>query len=129
MKPVTCPYCSNAAKLVTGQVIYPHRPDLYDRKFYQCSPCDAWVGVHIGTDKPLGRLANAELRKAKMAAHAVFDPTWKGKTPKGKARKAAYRELADQFGIRGHIHIGEMDVDQCKRVVELYSPQGATCAQ
>jgi hypothetical protein len=121
MKPVICPYCSNAALLVTGVAIYPHRPDLFDRKFYQCAPCDAYVGVHINTDKPLGRLANAELRKAKVAAHAVFDPTWKGKTPKGKARKAAYFEMADRLGIRGQVHIGEMDVEQCMRVVELYA--------
>ena len=29
---------------------------------YICKPCDAYVGVHKGTDKALGRLANKELR-------------------------------------------------------------------
>lgn len=120
---VACPYCFKPAELVTGKEVYPHRPDLAERKFYECRPCKAYVGVHMGTTKPLGRLANAELRAAKQAAHAAFDPTWKGKLPKQGARKAAYREMADRFGIKGELHIGDMDVDQCRRVVELYGVQ------
>jgi len=57
-----CDYCQQQAKLVTGDIIYPHRPDLYSKKIWHCEPCRAWVGTHKGTVKPLGRLANAELR-------------------------------------------------------------------
>ena len=35
----------------------------------------AYVGVHKGTDKPLGRLANAELRYWKKRAHAAVSYT------------------------------------------------------
>lgn len=114
---VSCPYCSNEAELVGGDVIYPHRQDLRHRQFYLCRSCDAYVGTHAGTTKPLGRLANAELRQAKMAAHAAFDPTWRNN---GMKRKEAYGWLAKQLGIdRQDCHIGEFDVGMCQRVVEI----------
>ena len=111
---IICPYCSNEAPLVDGSVIYPHRPDLHSKPFYQCAPCDAYVGCHPGTEKPLGRLANAELRRAKMAAHAAFDPLWRnGKQKRGNA----YKWLAEQLGIaKRQCHIGYFDVDTCNRV-------------
>jgi len=114
-----CPYCWEKAKLVDGKAIYPHRPDLYSLNFYQCSPCGAYVGCHKTGDgkQPLGRLANAELRKAKSAAHAAFDPMWKdGK----KKRGSAYAWLADNLGIdKRDCHIGMFDVETCRRVVEI----------
>ncbi|MBL4765072.1 MAG: hypothetical protein JKX67_07320 [Colwellia sp.] len=68
MKGITpiCPYCNKFSILVTGKEVYPQCKDLSDIQIYQCKPCDAYVGCHGTSDKPLGRLANAELRKAKM---------------------------------------------------------------
>lgn len=114
-----CPYCGKSAKLVSGEVIYPHRHDLYAKQFYLCRPCDAYVGCHQGTTNPLGRLANAELRKAKMEAHAAFDPIWKSGQ---KKRGSAYAWLCDQLGIdKKGCHIGMFDVDMCNRVVAVCS--------
>lgn len=112
-----CAYCGNDARLVTGDHIYPHRPDLYHKHFYECIPCDAYVGCHPGTTNPLGRLANAELRKAKSAAHAAFDPIWKS----GRMRRgSAYAWLCDKLQIpKDECHIGMMDVGMCRRVVEI----------
>lgn len=124
----TCPYCNNPAELVGGDAIYPHRPDLAGKKMWRCQPCGAWVGCHDGTTTPLGRLANAELRKAKQAAHAAFDRLWQAKLrregcTKKEARGAAYRWLADQMGLdRETCHIGMFDVDTCRRVVEICKP-------
>ena len=116
-----CPYCQGPVALVTGEVIYPHQPDLHDKRFWRCAPCDAYVGCHPGTDKPLGRLANAELRKAKQAAHRVFDPLWKSKKMK---RSAAYGLLAQRLGIsKNQCHIGYFDIDTCKRVVQVLQPK------
>lgn len=115
--PPACPYCDKPAKFVLGDVIYPHRPDLAHKQFYHCAPCGAYVGCHDGTTKPLGRLANAELRKAKMDAHAAFDPHWQGRK---MARVHAYRLLANKLGIRADdCHIGMFDVETCKRVVDI----------
>ena len=128
---VICPYCSQPASLVGGDVIYPNRLDLHSLKFWSCSPCRAYVGCHAkgaliqthpvkkhsdGT-VPLGRLANAELRAAKSRAHAAFDPLWRGGP---MFRPKAYAWLAEALGIeRSECHIGEFDVAQCDRVVKL----------
>lgn len=114
---VHCDYCGNVVPLVTGREVYPHRPDLYAKKFYRCTPCDALVGCHPGTEKALGRLANPELRKAKMAAHAAFDPLWKSGQHK---RGQLYGWLAKQLGIeKKDCHIGMFDVAMCARVVDV----------
>ena len=114
---VTCPYCQQPAQLVSGLIIYPHRLDLGRLKFWLCKPCKAYVGCHKNGDgtKPLGRLANAELRAAKSAAHLAFDPIWKTKI---MIRTEAYYWLAKQLGIKPtQCHIGEFDIEQCKKVI------------
>ena len=125
---LSCPYCSSPAKLVGGGVVYPHRQDsrwLAAKKFWICIPCNAWVGCHPGTKTPLGRLANAELRRAKQAAHDVFDPLWEAKMRRDKCKKheargAAYRWLSKELGTPfEETHIGMFDVSQCNRVVEV----------
>lgn len=126
-----CPYCDQPAWLVPGIVIYPRGgPALRNKQYWRCAPCDAYVGCHDGTERPLGRLANAELRQAKQEAHAAFDPLWQAKMrrdgcSKGKARGAGYKWLADQLGIeRRRCHIGMLDVDQCRRVVDICRRRG-----
>lgn len=118
-----CDYCKEEVGLVGGDRIYPHRPDLFELRFWFCSDCDAWVGCHRGTTNPLGRLANAELRQAKIEAHAAFDQLWKSTTPAGTFdRSGAYKWLAEQLGIsRDDCHIGMFDVEMCRRVVEVCS--------
>lgn len=99
---------------------------------YVCQGCGARIGCHKNSKRfaSLGRLANEELRQAKMAAHAAFDPLWRRKMRKegisqSKARRLAYRWLADQLGIdRNSAHIGAFDVDLCRRVVEICAPYG-----
>lgn len=114
---VECDYCGKPARLVRGSDIYPHRKDLRFLQFWVCWPCDARVGCHSGTTAPLGRLANRELRKAKMAAHAAFDPLWK---QEHLTRSEAYEWLSSALGLpKEETHIGMFDVDTCKEVVEL----------
>lgn len=109
-----CPYCNEFSKPVTGKEVYPHRKDLYKLSFYSCNDCSAYVGAHKGTTKPLGRLANKELRKAKSAAHRAFDPLWKLGDMK---RKEAYKWLASMLNIDGSdCHIGMFDVETCEQV-------------
>lgn len=110
-----CHYCGKLSVLATGKDIYPHRKDLYSLTFFQCKSCDSYVGTHKGTNNiPLGRLANAELRKAKSYAHIHFDQLWKSKKMK---RGDAYKWLADSLGIiADDCHIGMFDVETCKRV-------------
>lgn len=120
---VLCSYCGKPAALVSGKEIYPHRDDLIHKKFWRCLSCKAHVGCHPPTahtqgrsDIPLGRLANAELRAAKQAAHEAFDRVWKDRLT---SRKSAYGLLAARLGIRNSAcHIGMFDVAMCRRTVE-----------
>jgi hypothetical protein len=128
---IFCPYCSKEAAYTSSAQVYGGRD--YGR-IYLCSPCEAWVGVHKGTDKPLGRLADKELREWKKKAHAAFDPLWQAKLrnrraergPEYKqfwARGSGYKWLAEQLGIsKTECHIGMFDVGMCKRVVEICQP-------
>ena len=118
---LTCPYCGKPAQLTTGEYIYPHRHDLKELRFWVCWPCEAHVGCHregarVGTvvsdgTLPLGRLANAALRKAKSRAHAAFDPIWKTGRMR---RRQAYSWLAKELGIAVEdCRIGMFDEHQC----------------
>lgn len=116
MTPV-CPYCDQTSEIVGGLEIYPHRSDLAQKWFWRCFQCSAYVGCHPGTKKPLGRLANAELRRLKSCAHAAFDPLWKNGPMK---RSHAYQWLAKRLEIpTEECHIGMFDEETCKRVVEV----------
>lgn len=122
MKPafvVTCPYCQQPAELVSGDRVYPHRTDLYVKRFWQCEPCDAYVGTHSNSawHCPLGRLANGELRILKQRCHAVFDPLWK---KGGISRVEAYKRLAERMNIpRAECHIGMFDEARCRLALEV----------
>jgi hypothetical protein len=115
--PPTCPYCSNQSVQVGGLKLYPHRKDLEEKTFYLCEPCDAFVGTHKGTNKPLGTLANKPLREVRKLAHATFDPLWKdGQYGRGEA----YRRLAKAMELsRENCHIAMFNIEQCKQVIQL----------
>lgn len=123
----TCYACRAPARKTTGAEVYPHRADLASKVIWKCDGCGAHVGCHPGTDRPLGRLANAELRAAKVRAHAAFDPLWRAKMAREGcsqkvARSAAYGWLAAQLAIDpADCHIGYFDADTCQRVVEICS--------
>ena len=115
MRKVFCDYCGERAKFVYRKIVYGKSYG----KIYLCRKCMAYVGVHKGTDKPLGRLANAELRYWKKAAHAAFDPLWKYGRFRGY-RNAAYSWLADRMGLPVEkTHIGMFDVAQCKKAIQI----------
>jgi hypothetical protein len=120
---VLCDYCGTSTTLVGGIKIYPHRKDLYERKFWLCEICGAYVGTYRN-GSPLGRLANAELRIEKRKAHKAFDPLWQ----KGKqSRSEAYIWLAKELEIsEDQCHIGMFDLNTCKKAVSICILKGDT---
>ncbi len=120
---VICDYCGRPAEFVDSKIIYGKSYGM----IYLCRHCMAYVGVHKGSDAPLGRLANAELRYWKKRAHAVFDPLWKRGRFRGH-RGAAYGWLAQKMRLpMEQTHIGMFDVAQCKQVINIIkNERGAT---
>lgn len=123
-EPLPCADCGGKSTCVTGKEIYPHRPDLYSKRFWRCE-CGAYCGCHPGSTFPLGSPAGSETRKARNAAHDAFDPLWERKiirdgVPQHEARAAGYAWLAEQMGLPvEQTHIGMFTAEQARRVVEI----------
>lgn len=116
--PPTCPYCGQQSEKVSGDMIYKGRPDLASKWFYRCQPCDARVGCHPKSDRPLGTLANAALRRLRSEAHALFDPLWK-EHKLFPNRGDAYSWLQMRLGRSEAVHIGESDEETCGAIITV----------
>jgi hypothetical protein len=114
---VICPYCGEKAKWVSGRTVYPNLPEFATNTFYYCAPCKAHVGCHKGTPRPLGTLANAELRSRRIKTHMAFDPVWQSGD---MTRTEAYKWLSEKLGIQPcECHIGMFDLDRCNKTIEV----------
>ncbi len=108
---IYCPYCLQEAEFVDSSVVYGKSYGY----IYLCTPCNAYVGVHEATNKPLGTLADKATREARKIAHRAFDNIWQRHLMK---RKHAYHELAKRMGVR-EIHIGESDAATCVKITDI----------
>lgn len=112
---VRCPYCKRTASLVSSDQVYSRDFGM----IYLCDgwpQCDAYVGVHDGTDRPKGTLANAELRSWRVQAHAVFDGLWQNGC---MTRNDAYGQLCAVMEMtREEAHIGLFTIEQCQTLIE-----------
>lgn len=118
--PTICRYCGGVIKLIPAKMVYgesTRRLGMEGEYLYQCQNCNARVGCHKGTTRPLGNVANEVLRLKRMEAHRVFDALWKS----GRmTRTGAYRWLAGELHLRpDRAHIGGFEMDQCQKVIEL----------
>lgn len=110
-----CPYCGQPTEYKDSACIYGKSYGM----IYICEPCDAYCGVHKGTNKSLGKVANYELREARKLAHKVFDRLWKEGSLK---RKEAYYLLQEKLDLRADLaHIGMMNLEQCQKVINIFT--------
>lgn len=110
---MNCPYCHKPAKYGPNEEFYGKR---YGKSYmcYYCLDCRAYVGTHQNSKKPLGTMANDELRKWRIKAHRIIDPLWKS----GKySRRKVYLKLSDAFGRQ--VHMGESTVEDCKDIIRM----------
>lgn len=127
-KAPTCQYCGSASKCVDSAVIYNGRSFGWVWTCARYPACDAYVGCHPGTKKPLGILADKTLRAAKNAAHEAFDALWRAKMTregcsKREARTKGYLWLSAALNLPPEkCHIGMFTEDLCRAVVAACSP-------
>jgi ssDNA-binding Zn-finger/Zn-ribbon topoisomerase 1 len=118
--PLLCPECG--APMVLRTTTKHYYGNGQPRKFYGCTrypECGGAHGAHPNGE-PIGIPADAETKRARMAAHDAFDRLWKGELGGTMTRKQAYRELQRVMGMtEEQAHIGRMDKQQCARLVEL----------
>ena len=75
-KPTICRYCGGIIRLVSAADVYgssTERLGMQNEYLDQCQNCNARVGCHKGTTRPLGDVANEILRLKRIEAHQVFD--------------------------------------------------------
>ena len=114
-----CTYCNRELPLLKSKYGY----------WYKCNKCNASVGCHPLTKKPLGTTAKPELRALRQEAHKHFDGTWRAKMKRDgctqqEARSAGYKWLQQQLGLSAEeCHIGKFNESQCLRVIELCKPK------
>lgn len=115
-----CRYCGGVIRLVPASSIYgesAQRLGMKEEWLYQCQNCNARVGCHKGTKRPLGNVVNEVLRLKRMETHQVFDSFWRAKR---MSRTKAYRWLSEQMELpESKAHIGGFEMEQCQRLIEL----------
>ena len=118
--PKICRYCGGVIRLVPAEQVYgtsTARLGLAGEKLYQCQNCNARVGCHKGTTRPLGNVANEALRLKRIETHRVFDDYWRSQQ---MTRTGAYRWLSQRMRIPAkQTHIGGFEMDQCQEVISL----------
>lgn len=93
-----CPYCHIKTE-------YKNSVDIYGADYgmiYICPKCRAYVGVHKGTDKAKGRLANEYLRRCKI--EGKDEPPDVTDTPGGSVRSNRERYLVMRY-CKGRLKI------------------------
>ena len=108
-----CPYCDKEAKWCENKEIYGKN---YGKSYmvYYCKPCNAYVGCHNNTERPLGNMANRELRELRKKVHLHIDHYWKSKE---HGRGYVYCKLTEKLGFQ--YHTGESTVEICKQVLKI----------
>lgn len=112
----TCDFCN-------GPVVKTSNAEIYGKEFgngmcYLCRNCKASVGTH-NNGKPLGILANREMRALKKCCHELFDYVWRFG---GLTRSGAYTILSEKLGIdRKDCHFGHFGIDMLHKSIKVLS--------
>lgn len=117
MGTMRCPYCGGKVTLRSSDGIY--KDNSKGTMLYVCShypECDAYVRTHIGTNIPVGSMANGKLRALRIKAHNNFDRLYKTGM---MSKQEAYRWLADLIGApMSEAHIGHLGEYYCNEVIK-----------
>lgn len=117
---IKCPYCSSRALLCPASVVYGTKAADPAAPYYICARypiCDAYVAAHKKICLPMGTLANAELRRKRIQAHAALGRLWESGL---MSKKQAYLWLQAKLGLPGEeTHIGRFSTFRCEQVIQL----------
>lgn len=115
---IKCPYCGANGVLKKATEIYGN--NAFEKYVYVCKNypiCNSYVGVHMGTLKPKGIMANGDLRNKRIKAHKLFDAIWKNNI---MTRKEAYRWLSYELCLGfEQAHIANFSNYMCDKTIEV----------
>lgn len=109
----------NHCHLCGSAVVAAHHDEVYGKVrgdwpwVYRCRGCYATVGMHPGTDIPLGYLADQATGQARQKAKRAFKHLYETGY---MTRRGAYRWLAARMGLPvSNCHFGYFTKRQCER--------------
>ncbi len=117
---IYCPYCGSPAVCRPASTVYG--TDTIDSKsyLYLCSnwpSCDAYVSAHRKDRRPMGTLANSELRHKRILAHRALQRLQK---ERHMDKWAAYLWLQTNLKLdESHAHIGMFSEHMCDQLISL----------
>lgn len=115
---IICPYCGNKTNLIKGALMPFSISAATENKYYWiCPPCNAWVGCHKNSGRPLGTPAKENLRILRTKVRKLFD-NYQQRT--NISRNGANIWLSRKLNCHIHeCHIGYFDEDMCNRASEI----------
>lgn len=119
-KQLKCPYCGAMAFCRPASVVYGSSNRHNDSYLYICSrwpACNAYVGTHKRNRKPLGSLANSELRHKRILAHRTLADFQQQRHMK---KWEAYIWLQAKLGLNeSQTHIGMFSEYMCDQTISV----------
>lgn len=117
---INCPYCGSPALCRPASIVHGSSVLEKGRYLYICShwpECDSYVAAHKKDKRPMGNLANKELRHKRMLAHRALE----------ELQQARHMEKwAVYLWLQGHLnlneeqaHIGLFSEQMCEQVISL----------
>ena len=116
-KPVYCPYCNREAERISNEFLYGK---VYGNGMaWDCRHCDAFTGCS-DDGRPIGALANKELRMARKKARAHVESFVTGQVDEKSVRNMVYASLTRYLGISRQVcAIGRFNLDMCQRTMDF----------
>lgn len=102
-----CNYCGRDAEWVENKEIYGRN---YGNSYmtWLCRHCDAYVGCHHNTKKPLGRMSNKEERELKKEVKGMYLARFEK-----YGKQWYYKHLAEMLEItQQEAHFGMFDKER-----------------
>ena len=113
-----CPYCGGLAGLRPAEYVYGERNLNPDNYLYVCSgypSCDSYIGVHKKSMRPMGTLANGDLRHKRIEAHRALNKVVQAGV---MTKHGAYIWLQNRLCLREKdMHIGMFSEYRCEETI------------
>lgn len=117
---IQCPYCGSNAVLRPASKVFGTKARENNRFLYVCAnwpACDSYVTAHLEDRRPMGTMANGQLRHKRILAHKALQAYRKATNTK---KWASYIWLEGKLGLdQQRTHIGMFSDDECDRVIAL----------
>lgn len=117
---IFCPYCGSAAQLRPASTVHGEQTFSAGSYLYLCSRwpvCDSYVSAHRRNLRPMGTLANGELRHKRIVAHRELE---RFRKKQGMETWAVYLWLQGALGLsEAQTHIALFSEDRCEQVISL----------